>query len=194
MKLSRLLVAVLTTVMLFVTLNPVSAQGTSRQQPNLGVIVLPFSLSPSGGVRVLGVKPDSPAAKAGIRPFDVIKAVNGHAVNAHNFEAELAKVASGDTITLSVLRNHTTVDLQAVLADKPAPKMSLQLSSDQALRNLLQGTPLSRLMHQNSQSALQSRMQSFMAPNNSQQPPSKLQWPFRLPLPNLSKITAKPIL
>ena len=69
-------------------------------------------LDQKGGALIAGVQPDSPAAKAGIEPGDVIASVNGQKVaNPRDLAVDVANVKPGDTAKLDVVRNgeHQTV-------------------------------------------------------------------------------------
>ena len=76
------------------------------------------------GVVIGSVDPYSPAAQSGIRPGDLILAVNGHPVHAR-FEEELPPVRKrladlpvGETATLSLDRGGSMMDLEVVTLEK----------------------------------------------------------------------------
>ncbi|MBV8092150.1 MAG: DegQ family serine endoprotease [Acetobacteraceae bacterium] len=69
---------------------------------------------PDRGALLAGVKPDSPAAKAGLQPGDVIESVNGQNVqNPRDLAVQVAAVKPGDTAKLDVVRNgeHRTIEV-----------------------------------------------------------------------------------
>jgi serine protease Do len=67
---------------------------------------LPGGGSDDQGALVASVEPDSPAAKAGVQPGDVIVSVNGHHVgNQRELAINISQLAPGNTATLAVLRN-----------------------------------------------------------------------------------------
>lgn len=73
------------------------------------------------GALVHRVRPDSPAAAAGLTSGDVITAVDGVGVASMSaLVARLRKLQPGDDVRLSVRRDTTTMELPATLAEKPA--------------------------------------------------------------------------
>jgi putative serine protease PepD len=93
------------------------------------------SLNPnsSGGAEISrssqGVVANGPAAKAGLKPGDLITAVNGHPINTTNqFVATIANYAPGTTVTLTVKRGGQTKTIKLTLGSQPsnAPSASQQ--------------------------------------------------------------------
>jgi putative serine protease PepD len=75
--------------------------------------------SQSGGQPA--VQPGSPAAAAGLRSGDLITAVNGHTVSSVNqFIATIANYSPGDTVTFTVHRGGTTMNVKVKLGTQPA--------------------------------------------------------------------------
>ena len=75
----------------------------------------------SNGVVVLAVGKPSPAADAGIRPGDLITALNGHDTpTAEDFIAALHNAKPGDHVQLTVLRGNQTLQISVAVADRPA--------------------------------------------------------------------------
>jgi len=73
------------------------------------------------GVRISGVRKDTPAEEAGLRPGDIIVALDGQAIrNLEDYSVLLFSHKPGDEITLSVKRDGDAMDLRAVLAGKSA--------------------------------------------------------------------------
>jgi S1-C subfamily serine protease len=67
------------------------------------------------------VVPGSPADEAGIEEGDIIVKVNGQAVDSdHPLDATLAESMPGDTVTVEVLRDGSTVTLTLTLGTRPA--------------------------------------------------------------------------
>ena len=90
----------------------------SDSGPVLGVTVT----NTNDGVTVQTVVPESPAAVAGLRPGDVITAVDGTAINDGTALAqEIQRRAAGGDLELQVKRGDEAVTLTARLAARPAP-------------------------------------------------------------------------
>ena len=103
-------------------------------RPGLGMQVAPDQVARSvgaPGVIILGVQPDSPAAKAGLRPTrrdsaqsmvlgDVIVAIDGHKIQTvKDLFAALAQHDVGSTVTVNVLRDGKEEKLEIVMASLP---------------------------------------------------------------------------
>ncbi len=77
-----------------------------------------WGLTGRKGAVVAGLVPAGPAARAGVKPGDVVVAVNGHPVaSASELTREVSKVHAGDTLHLDVFRDGKprTLDIQAGL-------------------------------------------------------------------------------
>ena len=73
------------------------------------------------GALVAGVEPDSPAAKAGLQPGDVITAINGQPVRTPGQVAStVAEFQPGRSVTLSVLRDGRSREQAVELGNNPA--------------------------------------------------------------------------
>ena len=67
------------------------------------------------------VAADSPAARAGIKPSDVIVSLNRQDIDAtHPLDLLLAAHAPGETLTLGVRHNGEVVDVSVTLGTRPA--------------------------------------------------------------------------
>lgn len=77
-----------------------------RQGPGLGLKVADATDLPEGGARVGGVKPDSPAARAGIQEGDVLVEMSGAPVRSVDDLVRISKNwVPGRMTSLVVLRN-----------------------------------------------------------------------------------------
>ena len=101
-------------------------------RPGLGIQVAPDDFARNlglEGVLILGVAPNSPAAKAGLRPSrrdvwgqielgDVIVAVDGNSISALNdLYDQLDKHRVGDRVRLTLLREGQKVEVEVALAE-----------------------------------------------------------------------------
>lgn len=96
--------------------------------------IVPLAISPGlreafgapaeHGVLVDRVSPDSPAAKAGIRPGDVIAEVDGEPVEGRDDVVRaIADKKAGDPVVMHVFRNRQSLVIAAKLEEDPAPAM-----------------------------------------------------------------------
>jgi serine protease Do len=79
-----------------------------------------LGLKKAQGELVDGVKPDTPAAKAGLETGDVITAVNGTSVkDARELTRKIGASAPSSTVKLDILRDGQTKSLDVVLGQMP---------------------------------------------------------------------------
>ncbi len=84
----------------------------------------------TGGAIVSHVEPDSPAAKAGLRPGDVVVAVNDRTIhNSADLRNQVGLVRKGDTVTVRLLRDGRALSLTVQIGDAEIAA----LAGDQAL-------------------------------------------------------------
>jgi serine protease Do len=75
------------------------------------------------GVAVRGVTPDSPAARAGIMPGDVVVKVGDRDVSSpEDLIAAVARHQPGETLTFRVVRQGQETDLSVALGERPAAR------------------------------------------------------------------------
>ncbi|MCL2428914.1 MAG: trypsin-like peptidase domain-containing protein [Alphaproteobacteria bacterium] len=75
----------------------------------------------SGGALIAGVTPDSPAAKAGLEPGDVIQSVNGQKIgNPRDLALNVAAVKPGDEAKFDVLRDGEHKVVTGTVAEQPS--------------------------------------------------------------------------
>ena len=81
-----------------------------------------LGLSPTSGVMVSDVMPDSAAETAGLGVKDVVATVNGKPVESVPMLAvELSRYAAGDVVTLGLLRGTEAVSVQVTVRERPHP-------------------------------------------------------------------------
>src|SRR5262247_694418 len=94
---------------------------TGENAPRLTPAPVGRSQAPaSPGVRILNIVPDSPAEKAGVKPQDVVVAVNDHRIATHEQMVSMMKQISPDNeVSLKVKRGNEYKLLKAKLTSAP---------------------------------------------------------------------------
>jgi serine protease Do len=97
----------------YLTITPEIAQA-QKLPVDYGALVRGSSSGPA-------VDPNSPAAKAGIMAEDIILEINGQKLDTdHTLIGEVAKYNVGDSVALKINRNGKEMNLNVVLAKRPA--------------------------------------------------------------------------
>lgn len=125
----RKLVAGLFTVLVVMTAGPVDVRA---EQAGIGLQVVPVE---GGGLTVLQVVADSPAARAGLQPGDLIVRVNGQSLKGMDFREVSRKVlwgGPGSPVALIFLRPgeagmQKVTLIRAELGETPAPPPGVKL-------------------------------------------------------------------
>ena len=90
------------------------AQPTAPQRAVLGITM---SETPDGVVRVSSVRPNSPADQAGLRPSDVLLAIDGREIfTAQDVTRTVGRHVPGESVRLDVDRDGQNDKVEAVLA------------------------------------------------------------------------------
>jgi serine protease Do len=88
-----------------------------------------LGISNTQGAVVSAVEPGSPAEKAGIKPGDIVTAMNGNKIQDPNtLRNDVANTAPGTTVTLTIVRDGKQMDLRPTLAEAPANAQPQQQS------------------------------------------------------------------
>jgi serine protease Do len=105
----------------------------------LGVQVQPVSagiaeslgMKNATGALVDDAQPDTPAAKAGIQPGDVITAVNGNAIkDSRSLAREISEMGPGSSAKLDILRKGESKTISVTLATMPGDKQASAADHD----------------------------------------------------------------
>jgi serine protease Do len=79
-----------------------------------------FDLPAAAGILVIKVEEDSPAAKAGLKKYDYIIAVNGKSVkNSTQLSMTIAELNPGETVTLTIYRGKQKKDITVKVGEAP---------------------------------------------------------------------------
>lgn len=114
-----------------------AVEGEQLARPWLGVFYLPVDpalveargldidygalVAVQEGSDAPAVVPDSPAARAGLKENDIITAIDGERIDGdQGLDEILTRYLPGDEVTLSVLRDGTTIELSLSLGTRPA--------------------------------------------------------------------------
>src|SRR5580698_2525496 len=99
-----------------------------------------FNYNQPGGVLIGNVKPDTPAAKAGLKQGDVITALNGQPTTDKNtFRNAVAAMAPGTNVKLDVWRDGKTSTYNITLAELQPDKNAQEGPADNSATGGLEG-------------------------------------------------------
>ncbi|WP_173931155.1 DegQ family serine endoprotease [Chelativorans sp. Marseille-P2723] len=100
-------------------------------QPLTGPIAESLGLEENSGALIVDSNQGEPAARAGIRPGDVITAVNGRRIDSPRALARaIAERDPGETVEVTLWRNNETVELSVELGEMPGSEQSAAASPE----------------------------------------------------------------
>ncbi|MDP9052869.1 MAG: Do family serine endopeptidase [Acidobacteriota bacterium] len=89
-----------------------------QENPNIGSLLKVYGAE-HGGVFVEKVEPDQPAAKAGIKPEDVIVSINGKPIQkGQDLIDTVADTAVGTSLRMGIIRDKKPITLEVVVGDR----------------------------------------------------------------------------
>ena len=99
-------------------------------QPVTPEIAESLSLDDAHGALISRIAPDSPAAQSDLRTGDVIIGLNGRQVkNTRQLPRMVAKTPAEEKVTVSVLRNGETLEIDAILKPIPESQQAMKPSA-----------------------------------------------------------------
>jgi serine protease Do len=111
--------------------------------PNSGYLGVTLGPAEGAGATVTEVSSGSPAEKAGVKPKDVVLAVDGKEVaDLDDLREQLGRRKSGDKVKLTVKRGEKTMELAATLDKRPASRGDFQNSLGSTLSERRTGFPV----------------------------------------------------
>lgn len=83
-----------------------------------------FNVEPGTGAMITEVRPDTPAIKAGLKPYDIITAINGRKIEGYkDLQLTVAGMPPGSAVKLDVIRERKPLAVSVTLGEKPEEKM-----------------------------------------------------------------------
>jgi len=108
-----------------------------RVQTVTPVLAAGLSLARDHGVVLADVRPGTPAARVGLRPRDLVIAVDGKPMeNGRQFQVGLYRHTVGDVVTLDILRDDAPLKVAVSIAERHDPLGNLAAAVD-ARQNLV---------------------------------------------------------
>jgi len=108
-----------------------------RAQTVTPVLASGLKLARDRGVVIADVRPGGPAARAGLRPGDLVLALDGKPMeNGRQLQVTLYRRGVGDAITLDIIRSEAPLKVVVSVADRYDPLGDLAISNDPR-RNLV---------------------------------------------------------
>ena len=89
------------------------------------VLAREFALPDTSGALITQVVKGSPADQAGIRPGDVVRAIDGQPIrDAHQFRAAIETAEVGRTVSLGIMRRGQSGTTKATFTELPPEALS----------------------------------------------------------------------
>ena len=83
-----------------------------------------FSLTVDSGVAIVHVAADGPGGTAGLQAGDVVQAIDGQQVTTVEPLGDIIRaIAPGTTVTVTILRDGTALDVSVVVGQRPLPQV-----------------------------------------------------------------------
>ena len=102
-----------------------------------------LNLASASGALVQDVTPDSPGARAGIRTYDIIVAVDGRPIESNDSLIQLiAAREPGSTAALQVLRDGRSMDVMLKLAERPRRDRPAATEGSRPVPSTYRGSPI----------------------------------------------------
>ena len=102
-----------------------------------------LNLATSNGALVQDVTPDSPGARAGIRTYDIIVAVDGRPVDTNDSLIQIISAREpGSTATLQVLRDGRSMNVTLKLAERPVRDRPVVTENSRPVPSTYRGSPI----------------------------------------------------
>lgn len=82
-----------------------------------------FNLKNITGIIVAGIQRNGPAARAGLRPGDIILSVDGEpSIDSKTVMNQIAHVPPGGKLKMKILRNGGELEIEATVSERPVPQ------------------------------------------------------------------------
>ena len=102
-----------------------------------------LSLASASGALVQDVTPDSPGARAGIRTYDIIIAVDGRPIESNDSLIQLiAAREPGSAATLQVLRDGRSMNVTVKLSERPGRDRPADTGGSRPIPSTYRGSPI----------------------------------------------------
>lgn len=90
-----------------------------------------LSLGRDNGVVLADVLPGSPAARAGLRPGDLVLTLDGKSMeNGRQLQVRLYRRVAGDVVALEILRDNQVISVPVTMTERQDPLSGLSVSAD----------------------------------------------------------------